>query len=200
MRGTSQHAKPHPDLVTIAAADDRGLERGLDSRLGRFGRNSWRGQCGTGSSAGMERLGRRPPCRRADHGHCVFAAPADHHLRRQGLDSARTGIERPERPGNAGRHFRRPRKRGRALFQSLRRRLHAAHAAPHLVGHRAAWRSVAGASGVPWLHSPALRIRRSAVRHHQGGHARDRGARRRGAGGHRAAGSVPGGRRRQRGA
>ena len=95
------------------------------------------------------------------------------------------------RTRDASRYLQHHPERSRALLELVRRCLHAPHAAPHLVGHRAPRWPSAGISGVAWLHPDALRLCRAAVRRDQAWHAGDCGARRRGARRDRSSGFVP---------
>ena len=104
---------------------------------------------------------------------------AGHHLRRRGTHPARACLHRPDRLRDAGRHLQRHPERGGALLQPLRRRLHALHAAHHLVGDRAARRRASRLSRLARLHPHAARLRRAAVRADGHGPAGDRGAHRR---------------------
>ena len=110
--------------------------------------------------------------RRGGHGHRVAAPPAHHHLRQQRMDSARAGFDRPkgrERPPASSASSRKWRSTIRTSMTTRSCRTCSAH----LVGHRAPWRGVAGASGFPWLHPPALRLCRATLRSDQDGHADD---------------------------
>ena len=127
-----------------------------------------------------------PAGRRAGDGDRLTQPPARDRLRRGRLDHARARLLRADRLRDARRHLQHPAAQGRALLQSLRRCRHAVHAAPHLVGHRAACRRAARLSGLARLRAHAARFRRASVRRDQARHARRRHARR-----HRARSTSP---------
>ena len=126
-------------------------QRGLDSGSGDYG-------------------GRRAGGCAADGGGRL-EQPAGHHLLRARQDARGAGVHRQERLRHAGRHLQRAREASRPLLQPLRRCGDAVHAAPHLVGHRAALGRIAGPPGLARLHPHAARFRRAAVRREQDGHA-----------------------------
>ena len=103
--------------------------------------------------------------------------PATHPgLRQQGRRGAGACVHRHDRLPHSHRCLLDPAEAAPPPLQHLFQRADALHAAPHLVGHRAARRRVARLSGLARLHPAAVWLRGRAVGHDQARHARGGGA------------------------